>query len=394
MPDLRTRPDVTAPAPRPPQRPGARPRWLFPALERPADAVAHLTPGWFTCVMGTGVVANAAVVLPVQVPGQRAFAAAVWSLAAALLVLLLVATAAHWLRHPATARAHLAHPVVSHTHGAPPMALVTVGAGALLVGADVVGPHAAVVLGAVLWGAGTLLGLVCAVVVPCTAFTRREDRPGAVPDGWPVSAGWLVPVVPPMVSAAAGALLVPHLPDGQARRTLLLVCAAMFGVSLLASLLVLPLLWGRLAHHGVGAAAAVPALWLVLGPLGQSVTAAGLLARSGHGALPERFAAVVDAAALLYGVPLWGFALLWAAVAAVLTARAVRGGMPFGLTWWSFTFPVGTVVTATSGLAQRTGLPLLAVAAVAFYGALLVAWATVAVRTLRGAVDGRLLLPA
>ncbi|MCI2237383.1 TDT family transporter [Paenibacillus sp. TRM 82003] len=386
MPDLGTRPDL--PAPRPPERPSAHPRWLFPALERPADAVAHLTPGWFTCVMGTGIVAAAAVTLPVQVPGQRAFATALWLLAAALLVLLLAATAAHWARHPATARAHLAHPVVSHTYGAPPMALMTVGSGALLVGGDVVGPRAAVVLGAVLWGAGTLLGLVCAVVVPCVAFTRHENRPGAV------SAGWLVPVVPPMVSAATGALLVPHLPDGQARRTLLLVCAAMFGVSLFASLLVLPLLWGRLAHHGVGAAAAVPALWLVLGPLGQSVTAAGLLARSGHGALPERFAAVADAAALLYGVPVWGFALLWAAVAAVLTARAVRGGMPFGLTWWSFTFPVGTVVTATSGLAQRTGLPLLTVAAVAFYGFLLVAWATVSVRTLRGAVDGRLLLPA
>jgi len=33
--------------------------------------------------------------------------------------------------------------------------------------------------------------------------------------------------------------------------------------------------------------------------------------------------------------------------------------MPFALTWWSFTFPVGTCVTCTIALAARTGNPAL-----------------------------------
>ncbi len=360
-----------------------------PAL--PAAAVAHLTPGWFACVMGTGIVATAAVTLPVQLPGQRAFAAGVWVLGAALLVLLLVAGAVQCARHPATVRAHLAHPVVSHTWGAVPMALLTVGAGALLVGGDVVGRRAALAVDVVLWSAGTLLGVLCAAVVPYCAFTRHGDRPGAV------SAGWLVPVVPPMVSASTGALLVPHLPAGQDRQTMLLVCWALFGVSLLASLAVLPLLWGSLVHHGPGAAAAAPTLWLVLGPLGQSVTATGLLAGAAQGVLPASRSAAADAVAVFYGVPVWGFALLWALIAAAVTVRAARAHLPFGLTWWSFTFPLGTVVTGSSGLAERTGLPLFAATAVALYAGLLAAWATVFVRTLhvalhvalRGAMPGR-----
>ncbi len=52
----------------------------------------------------------------------------------------------------------------------------------------------------------------------------------------------------------------------------------MFGLSLLASLVVITLVWGRLARHKVGAAAMVPTLWIVLGPLGQSITAANNLA--------------------------------------------------------------------------------------------------------------------
>ncbi len=65
--------------------------------------------------------------------------------------------------------------------------------------------------------------------------------------------------------------------------------------------------------------------------------------------------------------------------------------MPFSLTWWSFTFPVGTVVTGTSGLVAATGAHFVVAAAVVFYVGLLVAWATVAIRTGHGVYHGHLL---
>jgi hypothetical protein len=37
--------------------------------ERPHEVAVHLGPNWFTTVMGTGIVAVAAVTLPLQVPG-------------------------------------------------------------------------------------------------------------------------------------------------------------------------------------------------------------------------------------------------------------------------------------------------------------------------------------
>ncbi len=64
---------------------------------------------------------------------------------------------------------------------------------------------------------------------------------------------------------------------------LLLGCYAMFGLSLVASLVIIALLWARLAYNGPGPAETVPTLWIVLGPLGQSITAANLLAsQSSH----------------------------------------------------------------------------------------------------------------
>jgi len=60
------------------------------------------------------------------------------------LVLLIVAVAAHWLAEP-DRRAARAQPAdgAAHFYGAAPMALITVGAGAVLVGRELIGERAA-----------------------------------------------------------------------------------------------------------------------------------------------------------------------------------------------------------------------------------------------------------
>jgi tellurite resistance protein TehA-like permease len=343
---------------------------------RPAPIV--IGPNWFAGVMGTGIVATAAASLPLHVPGLRALATVVWALASVLLVVLVTAAVRH-------RRAYAGDVVSEQFWGAPPMALLTVGAGTLLLGRDWIGESAAVAVDVVLWTAGTLLGLAVAVVIPYRMVTRHRPGPGTA------FGGRLMPVVSPMVSAATGALLVPHVPWPV---ELLAACYAMAGLSLVAAALVFVRLWRRLVSYGPGAARMVPTWWIVLGPVGQSVTAVHLLGRAADGVLGEPYAAAAQLLVLLYGVPALGFALGWAALAAVITVRTARAGLPFSLTWWSFTFPVGTVVTGASGLATRVPSALPAALAVALYAMLLAAWSVVAVRTLRAVRRGDLLRPA
>jgi tellurite resistance protein TehA-like permease len=268
------------------------------------------------------------------------------------------------------------------------MALLTVGAGTLLVGKDLVGLGPALTVDWVLWWAGTLSGLFTATTIPYLMFTRHDVGPDAA------FGGWLMPVVPPMVSAATGALLVPHVGDATARATMLYACYAMFGMSLVAALIITTMIWSRLTHFGTSGTARVPTLWIVLGPLGQSVTAAGLLAAAAASAVPPEFATGMRVFAVLFGVPVWGFAVLWIALATGLTVRTLRRGMPFALTWWSLTFPVGTFVTGTTQLAVHTGLPAVRVIAVASYAALIGTWILVAVRTAHGSLRGDLMRAA
>jgi tellurite resistance protein TehA-like permease len=264
------------------------------------------------------------------------------------------------------------------------MALLAVGGGALTLGRDWIGTGPAMALDAVLFVAGTGVGLAAAVAVPYLMAVRHRVEPAQA------APAWLLPLVAPMVSAALGPLLVPHVPPGQPRATLLLGSLALFGLSLFATLLMLPLVFGRLLS-GPLPPALVPTLFLVLGPLGQSTTAVGKIADAAAGVVPAPYARGLDVFAVLYGVPVMGFALLWLALAAAHVVRARRHGMGFAMTWWAFTFPVGTCVTGAMSLARHTGLVVYDGLAVGLYALLAAGWLAAASGTVRGLLSGALL---
>lgn len=339
---------------------------------RPAPAA--ITPYWFAIVMGTSILATGAATLPVSHPILDVVAWTAWALAGVALVAIVTATAGHYATDRGAVRRYLDDPAMAHFYGAPAMGLLAFGAATLTVAPPLLGERLAVGLHAVLWVLGTTLGLATAVGIPVIAFTSHRVEVDAA------SGAWLMPVVPPMVSAATGAMLLPYV-DGEIARTLALACYGLFGLSALAALMVIASLWNRLARYGIGAASAVPTLWIVLGPLGQSVTAVGLLADHAAPALG------IDAHALLvfsllYGVPVMGFTMMWLAISLTVTARTVHTRLPFTLAWWAFTFPVGTCVTGASALARHTGASALTWLAVVLYGLLAVGWAVAATGTL------------
>jgi len=346
--------------------------------------LSRLGPNWYAAVMGTAIVANGAVALPVELPGLIGFGELVWGLALAALTLLVAARAAHLTRHRAAAREQLLDdPATAVFYGCPPMALLAVGYATLVLGARVIGTGPAVAIDLVLWAAGTVYAVVVAAGIPYLMITRHRL---SVLQANPT---WLLPVVAPLVAASLGPGLIPHLP-GPWRSAMLYGCCALLGAGLLATLALLPVVLAGLLHSKLPALILTPSLFLVLGPLGQSTTAVNQLADAARVVAPQR-ADAATVLAVLYGVCAIGVALLWLLVAAAANLRAWRAEMPFAMTWWAYTFPVGTLVTGTAGLARHTGFVGFTALSAGLYVLLLAAWAVAGTRTLSGLLGGRLL---
>ncbi|MGS0679628.1 TDT family transporter [Shewanella sp. 125m-7] len=345
----------------------------------------EISPNWFASVMGTGIIANAAIGLPMFGSHLSTIGLIIWLLASLMLVAMVLLKIVQTITKPHIIKRQFNDPVMSQFFGAPPMAMLTIAGGTLLYGAQIMAADTAITLAWSLWIVGTLLGLVTAVVIPFHLFTHHQVREDAA------FGGWLMPVVPPMVSAAIGAMLIPHAESIALQQTLLYACYAMFGISLLSALIIITMIWSRLAYSGTSGSARVPTLWIVLGPLGQSITAAGALGSVALLVVDEPISTGMNTMAILYGVPIWGFAFFWSILASLLTLRALRRKMPFALTWWAFTFPVGTCVTGTTQLALHTGLPAFEWAAIILFTGLICAWIIAAMGTIKGFKGGHIM---
>ncbi|MGJ0118925.1 C4-dicarboxylate ABC transporter [Williamsia sp. MIQD14] len=338
--------------------------------------LAHITPNWFTTVMGTGIVAVAAAELPIDGPGIRVLGTAMWLLSVVVFLAVSTAFALHWSRHRGCARAYARHETLAHFYGAPAMAAMTVGAGTLLHAAPIMGSTGALLADAVLWTAGTAAGVVTLLVVGAGSL-RRPGR------GGPAAPTRMMSVVAPMVSASTGALLAAHIADAAAAHLILVISVIMFAASLVAGGATAVAVVGRMVRVGGPRGAAAPTVWIPLGMMGQSVTAAVAL-----GAAYDTSA--VHALALGAGGVFAGLAAVTIAVAITVTAGAARRGLPFSMTWWSFTFPVGTCVTGASALGKATGFRALDDIAVIGFVILFAAWAVVATRTITAVSRGDL----
>ncbi|MGU3290985.1 SLAC1 family transporter [Williamsia sp. M5A3_1d] len=337
---------------------------------------AHITPNWFTTVMGTGIVAVAAAGLPVGDTALRPFGSTVWLLSVAVFVVVSAAFALHWLRHRDIARAYARHATMAHFYGAPAMAAMTVGAGTLLYAPPAIGTTAAVLTDAVLWSAGTAAGVVTLLVVGVGSL-RRPDR------GGPAAPTRMMSVVAPMVSASTGALLAEHVSDTALAHLIVGTASITFVAALVAGGATAVAVFARIHTVGAPEHAAAPTVWIPLGMLGQSITAALALGvasgSAGLHTLGMGFGSVVAA-----------LAAVTIAVAITVTTRAALRGLPFSMTWWSFTFPIGTCVTGASALGKATGSGALDTVAVAGFVILVAAWAVVAIRTVAAVSRGEL----
>jgi tellurite resistance protein TehA-like permease len=179
-----------------------------------------------------------------------------------------------------------------------------------------------------------------------------------------MTAGWLLPIVAPIVAAATGSLVASALDPDRALVTIL-TSYAILGTGLPAALSVIVIYFMRVATKKLPPTEHMVSTFLPLGPLGQGGFAAQKLGEQALRVFPitNTLPAVNEQGKLLAGeilytmgfitaIILWGFGLMWLCFAVL---SVTRQKVPFSQGWWAFTFPLG--VFAMSTLTMGINLP-------------------------------------
>jgi C4-dicarboxylate transporter/malic acid transport protein len=334
-------------------------------------------PGWFTSIMGTGILAICATISPIAVPFGRQIGVALWSVDAVLFAVFAVLWIVSSIRSPRTLVATLHDPVKAQVLGAPPMACFTIAVGFLKIGETFLPLEFCIAAAQAIFLIGVAGSIASVFAVPYLMFTRHELSHEKM------YGSWLLPVVPPIVASVPAALLSPTWPEA-IRGDMLGLAYALLGVGVILAAIIIVIFYSRLTIHKVPEGALVTTMWLVVGPLGQSI--AGIIALGGaaNAVWPE-LGRGLAMAGVAYGVLVWGFAMYWLALAVALTVRATRRHLPFNLSWWAFTFPVGVLTAGTDALYGQTHAHIFGLSSLALLALLAAMWTLVATKTVLGA---------
>lgn len=333
----------------------------------------HFAPGWFASVMGTGVLSLTTHALALRWHVLMPLAWGLHFFNIFLFVLLAVPWLSRWIIFREAALATLKHPVQASFYPTFSIAMLVIAAQFLVFGTQI---QAAMFF----WSVGALITIGFSFAILFSMFSGEHVGLEHV------TPAKFIPAVGLVVIPVAGAPLLDHC-QGEFRNLVLLLNIAGLGAGLLmyVGLFSLTLQRKYLARPAFGIL--TPTVWIHLAPLG--IIPVSLLN------LAERLPfSVPTGALLLAGLFFWSFGLWWLIMAALLTRSARRRGMlPFALSWWGFTFPLGAFVVSSFRLASVSGLEIIGKVGTAVWIFLLIVWLITLAGTIRGALSGDIFRP-
>jgi len=232
----------------------------------------------------------------------------------------------------------------------------------------------------VLWWLGVILHFIFSFAI--LFFVFRGEHVAAEH----VTPAQFIPAVGLVVMPLAGGPLLAHL-EGSLREWVLTINVIGLGAGCMMYLGLLSLTLYRKYLHKPAQGILTPTVWIHLAPVG--VIPVSLMNVAEQLPLPA-----VREGATMVMLLLWGFGVWWLVMASLLTLSArAAGQLPFALSWWGFTFPLGAFVAESLRLNQLLGWNSVFAIGVAAWLLLCFFWGLTLIRTMRGVISGAVFLP-
>jgi C4-dicarboxylate transporter/malic acid transport protein len=313
----------------------------------------NFTLSWFSVCMGTGAVAQLLYTMPYRGPGQHVAGIVFFLANLVLFILFTLATVTRYVMFPHIPRLILHHPSESLYVGAIPMAMATLVNMTVLAGAHL--GQGIITLALVGWWLDAAISLTTCFLVTYFMISRHEHN-----DMRDASSIWLLPIVSAPVASSTAAILIPYL-DTRNAYIVLVSAYVLWGFGVMLASMILIIYLQRLIFHHLPPKQLIVSIWLPIGYLGQGIFAIvklGSLCDSIFKAKAAQDASfpLADAgpvffyASALFGLLFWGFSMWWLLIAIFAVLDHVRLGFPFSLGWWTFVFPLASLVSGTFAL--------------------------------------------
>ncbi|WP_066636832.1 tellurite-resistance/dicarboxylate transporter [Desulfolucanica intricata] len=338
--------------------------------------IKNFAPSWFASVMGTGIVALTSYFYGTNFSLLQGLGNTILFLNIFLFFFLLIPWILRFIFYREQALLDLKEPVIGQFYATMPIACLVVAADLLVIGIHNMNISLAIIMAKGFWVSGAVIALIFSIIIPLQNFINKKVLIESI------NPAWFMPPVSLIVIPIPGAKLISYWPNDW-QQAMLIFNYVSWGSGFFLFLFLEAICLYRLICGSPLPGKLAPTVWINLGPIGAGTIA---LLNLGSASAPVLGVHVVPVLNLL-ALFLWGFGFWWFICALCLTVYYInRNNMPFTLSWWAFTFPLGAYSGATYLISSYLKSPAVNNYGFLCYLLLLVFWSIVLIRTIVGVI--------
>lgn len=307
-----------------------------PSTSFMAKVVKNFSPAWFAAVMGTGIFSIASNYYAYYWTWLHNLSVILWSMNIVLFLLLLIPWILRWCLWRDRAFGDLNHPITGQFYATMPIGCSVLAADFLLCGPDYISAPLLLIIAKALWITGALLSLTTAIITPVLHYFNKitiED----------INPAWFMPPVSLIVVPIAGTALIPYW-SPSLQKILLVLNYGFWGTGFFLFLFMAVICFYRFFVALPLPGALMPTIWIFLGPIGAGTISLLKLSSVSSPFLGSLVPSVINILGLIY----WSFGFWWLIAASLITIIYIlKRNLPYSLSWWAFTFPLGVYTVAT-----------------------------------------------
>lgn len=335
-----------------------------------SEIVKNFSPAWFASVMGTGILALTSLSYSQYLPILKNLSYILFYFNVFLFFVLLIPWILRWVMFRKQALADLEHPIMSNFYA-------TIAIGMLVLSANFIVIGKSLIIGEVFWWMGTLLTIFFGVLIPYIMFKGEH----VVLEH--INPGWFIPPVGLIVIPVAGSVVIPYY-SGLLQEFVIFLNYFGWGAGFFIYLALFAICMYRFILHRPLPNTLASTIWINLGPIGVGTVALiNLIKNSEFITIKEPF--------FSFGFIFWGFGIWWILMAIILTLHYIRKlKLPYAMSWWAFTFPLGAYVAASHSVSMVFKINLVDYIGFGLYWLLVIFWTVTLINTAIKAYHGTL----